>query len=101
MVLGGCLFPNAKAADHERRWSAPPKWTILGLDEFQLFQLHLAAAYLGKVVLGLLHKPAFLSAAENLGQPDGHFGGYAALLVDEFRKRVARYAKGGGGVRDA
>ncbi len=40
-------------------------------------------------------------AAENLRQPHGHFGRNAALPVHQFRKRVARDAKGFGGVRDA
>jgi hypothetical protein len=63
------------------------------LNEFQPFQLYAVAADLGKVVLGLLQKPAFLVAAENLGQPHGHFGRYAALPVYKFRKRVARHPK--------
>src|ERR1051326_2509274 len=39
------------------------------LSEFQPFQLYAAAFDLGKIVPGLLHKPALLVAAENLGQP--------------------------------
>ena len=45
-----------------------------------------------KVILRLLHEPAFFGA-EELGQPDGHFRRYAALSVDKFRKRVARYSR--------
>jgi hypothetical protein len=39
---------------------------VLGLSDFQPFQFNPVTADLGKVVLGLLHKPAFFSAAENL-----------------------------------
>jgi hypothetical protein len=44
------------------------------LHQRQLFQLHPVAAHLRKVVLCLLHKPAFFGAAENLGQPDSLSG---------------------------
>lgn len=70
------------------------------LSELKPFELNAVAANSGKVILSLLHKPAFLSASENLGQSHGHFRGYAALSVYKFRKRVARYPKGGGGVCD-
>ena len=70
------------------------------LHQLQPFQLYAVAADLGEVVLGLLHKPAFLGAAENLGQPHGHFGRYATLPVYKFGKRVARHPKGDGGVCD-
>jgi hypothetical protein len=55
----------------------------------------------GKFILRLLHKPAFGAAAEHLGQAHGHFGGYAALLVHQFRQRRARHAQSGGGIRYA
>jgi hypothetical protein len=51
--------------------------------------LMMVAADLGKVVLGLLDKPAVCGTTENLGSPDGRVRRYAALLVHEFRKRVA------------
>jgi len=70
------------------------------LSELKPFELYAAAPNLGKVLLCLLQQPAFLRAAENFGQSHGHFRRYAALPVDKFRKRVARYPKGGGGVRD-
>ena len=66
----------------------------------QLLQLDAVAADLREVVLDLLHKPAFLGAAEDLRQPHGHFRRYAALFVDEFGKRVARHAKGFRCLRD-
>src|ERR1051326_6980922 len=55
---------------------------------------------MGKVVLSLLQKPAFFSAAKNLGEPDSHFGRYTALAVDEFGKRVAGHPEGFGSVRN-
>ena len=36
------------------------------LNQFQPFQLDPATADLGKIVLGLLHKPAVFGTAENL-----------------------------------
>jgi hypothetical protein len=39
---------------------------VLGSSNFQPFQFNPISADLGKVVMGLLHKPAFFSAAENL-----------------------------------
>src|ERR1017187_6961884 len=69
-----CLLPC-------RRRRTPSATGEEALTESQPFQLYAVAADLGKVVLGLLHKPAFLVAAENLGQPHGHFGRYAALPV--------------------
>lgn len=50
-------------------------------------------------MLSLWHKPPFFGAPKNLGQSYGLFRrytGYTVLSVDQFRKRVARYAKGGG-----
>lgn len=70
------------------------------LSEFEPFQFYVVAANLGKVILSLLDKPAFFRASKNLGYSHGHFGRYAALPVYEFRKRVTRHPKGGGGVRD-
>jgi len=64
------------------------------LNQLQPLELYAAASDLREVVLSLLHKPALLCAAENLRQPHGHFRRYAAHLVDEFRKRVARHSKG-------
>jgi hypothetical protein len=37
-----------------------------GLNQFQLFQLHPVGADVGKIVLSLLHKPAFGAAAKHL-----------------------------------
>jgi hypothetical protein len=51
------------------------------LSELQPFQLYAVTADLCEVVLGLLHQPALLGAAEHLGRSHGHFRGYAALLV--------------------
>ena len=51
---------------------------------FQPFQLQAVGADVGKIVLRLLHQPAFSAAAENLGQPHGYFGRYPALLVYQF-----------------
>src|ERR1017187_7586612 len=72
-----CLLPC-------RRRRTPSATCEEALNEFQPFQLYAVAADLGKVVLGLLHKPAFLVAAENLGQPHGHFGRYAGGLSKVF-----------------
>jgi hypothetical protein len=47
----------------------------------------------GKLILCLLHKPAFGAATEDLGQPNGHFRRYTALSVDQFRKCIPRDAK--------
>jgi hypothetical protein len=66
----------------------------------QPFQLYAIAADLREFVLSLLHQPAVFAASENLGQPHGHFGRYAALPVYQFRKRVPRNAKGLGGFRN-
>src|SRR6516164_4218448 len=56
-----------------------PSRTRRGLGEFQPLQFNPLGADLGKVVLRLLHEPAFGAASEDLGEPDGHFGRYAAL----------------------
>jgi len=70
------------------------------LGELKPFKFYAVAGNLGKLILSLLHKPAFFGASENFGQSHGHFGGYAALTVDQFRKGVARYPKSGGGACD-
>jgi len=72
-----------------------------GLSQYQPLQLHSAGADVGKVVLRLLHKPAFRAAAKHPGQSHGHFRRYTALLVHQFRKRGARDSQGGGGGRNA
>src|SRR5579862_8198410 len=51
------------------------------LSRFQPLEFEPVAADVCKVVLRLLHKPAFFDAAENLGQPHCHFRRYAALPV--------------------
>src|ERR1035441_10383713 len=55
---------------------------------------------MGKIILRLLHQPALRAAAENLGQPDRHFGRYAAPLVHQLRQRSASNSESGGGLRD-
>ena len=54
------------------------------LSRLQPLQLDTVAPDLREVVLNLLHKPAFLGAAEDLRQPHGHFRRYAALFVHQF-----------------
>lgn len=75
-------------------------FSLAELNQFQPLQLYTLAVGLGEVVLGLSHQPALLGAAENPGQPHGHFGRDAALPVYKFRKRVASHPEGGGGGRD-
>jgi hypothetical protein len=41
------------------------------LSQFEPFQFHPVGANVGKVILRLLHKPAFGAAAKDLGQPYG------------------------------
>ena len=69
---------------------------MIGSRQFQPLKLDPVCANMGKVVLRLQQEPAFGVAAKDLGQAHGHFRGYAALLVYEFRKRVARHSKGFG-----
>ncbi|MGA8028682.1 MAG: DinB family protein [Bryobacteraceae bacterium] len=91
----------ASAADRLRTTASRPfSRTYRSLRYFQSLQFQPVAANLCKIVLSLLHKPAFLRAAKNLGYSHGHFGGDAALAVYEFRERIARHPKGGGGVRN-
>jgi hypothetical protein len=75
-------------------------YDINWLRDFQSLKFQPVAADLGKVVLGLLHEPALFRSSKDLGYSHGHFRRYAPLPVDEFRKRIARHSKGGGGVRD-
>src|SRR5438105_2335065 len=51
------------------------------LNKCRSLQLDTVAADLGKVVLSLLYKPALLAAAENRGQPYGHFWRDATLSI--------------------
>jgi hypothetical protein len=55
---------------------------------------------LGQVVVGLLGEPVGGGAAEDFGEADGHFGGDAALAIDEFGEGGAGDAEGGGRVGD-
>jgi hypothetical protein len=55
------------------------------LRDFQPLEFQPVAAHLGKVVLCLLHKPAFFRASKDLGYSDSHFSRYAAFAVYEFR----------------
>jgi len=75
--------------------------TSEALCQFQPLQLDTIGVDVGKLILRLLHKPALGAAAENLGQSHGHFGGYAAFPVHQFRQRGAGHAEGGGGICDA
>jgi hypothetical protein len=54
------------------------------LSGFEPLKLDTVGASLGKVILCLLHKPAFSAAAENLFQTHGHFRRDAALSVYQF-----------------
>jgi hypothetical protein len=53
-----------------------------------------------KIKLCLLYKPALSAAAENLGQPDGHFGRDTALPVHQLGQRGAGDSESGGGLSD-
>src|ERR1019366_543996 len=88
IVLGRSGSPGSKtkpapSSFRPRRLSGS-RWKGKSLRDFEPPKLQPVAADLGKVILGLLHKPAFLGAAENLREPHGHFGRYAALPVCEF-----------------
>ena len=72
----------------------------MDLSRFEPPKLDAPGADVRKVVLRLLHKPAFGTASEYLGQPHRHFSRNSALLVHEFGQRSARDAKGGSGIRD-
>src|ERR1051325_7659607 len=80
-VSSRCVFPSMKSRTR-------PCWMMMGsllvdvswlfivggLGVFKLFYSETVSSYMGKVVLSLLQKPAFFSAAKNLGEPDSHFG---------------------------
>src|ERR1035438_746277 len=70
------------------------------LGELKPFEFDAVAPDLCKVILCLLHKPAFFGTTENFGYSYGHFGRYAALSAYEFGKCLACHSKGGGGVCD-
>jgi hypothetical protein len=55
---------------------------------------------MGEVVVGLLGEPGFGGATEDFGEADGHFGGDAALSVDELGESGASDTEGGGGLGD-
>src|SRR5260370_6058474 len=55
------------------------------LNQLQPLQLQPAGADVSKIVLRLLHQPAFGAASENLRELHGHFRRYTALLVHQFR----------------
>jgi len=59
-----------------------PHLPVLG--QLQPLEFHTLGANVREIVLRLLHKPAFGAAAEDLGQPDGHFRRDAALFVHQF-----------------
>jgi hypothetical protein len=82
----------------QQRFGTYHQLDTTALNQLQPFQLDVVAADLRDFVLSLLHKPAVFGASEHLGQPDGHFGGNTALSVYQFRKRVARDAKGVGSI---
>jgi hypothetical protein len=73
----------------------------LRLHQLQPFQFYTVTLDLSKLVLSLLHQPALLGAAENLGQSHGHLRRYPALPVYQFRKRVARHSQSGGTLRNS
>jgi hypothetical protein len=70
------------------------------LSELEAFEVDVGGPEVGEVVVGLLGEPGFGAAAEDFGEADGHFGGDAALSVDQFGERGASDAESRGGLRD-
>jgi hypothetical protein len=68
--------------------------------ELEAFEFDVGGMDVGQVVMGLLGAPGFGAAAEDFGKPDGHFGGYAALSIHQFRVSGASDSKGGGSLGD-
>jgi hypothetical protein len=62
--------------------------------DLESLKLYAGSPDLRKIILRLLNKPALGGAAEDFGQSHGHFRRYAAFLVYEFGKGLARHAKG-------
>jgi len=62
----------------------------------EAFEFDVGVAEVCQVVVGLLGEPGFGGAAEDFGEADGHFGGDAALSVDELRESGASDAESGG-----
>ena len=68
----------------------PGPQQLLGtLGEFEPRNLDPVGANVRKIVLRLLHQPAFGAISEDLGQAHGHLRRYAPLFVHEFGQRGA------------